>query len=90
MSGEPEPLSEDEDDDSEMESEEHEESLCDWITKSIHEEMKDSGKYIMMAKLAEEKHPDKGYDAILRDIAEEENVHLRHLQEILHDIKKNG
>lgn len=79
-----------EEEDSEMESEEQEESLCDWITKSIHEEMKDSGKYSTMAKLAEEKHPDKGYDAILRDIAEEENVHLRHLQEILHDIKKNG
>lgn len=74
--------------DSESEEESEEETFCDHLKKAIHEEMHDSGKYSDLAKKAAEEFPDRGYDAILRSIAKEETVHLRHLQEILFDIKK--
>lgn len=71
------------------EESEYKETFCDHLKKSIHEEMKDSGKYDEMAKKAEEEYPGMGYAAILRDIAHEETVHLRHLQDILFDIQKH-
>lgn len=80
-------LPEEIDDDSENESE-HGDTFCDHLTASIYEEMKDAGKYDELAKRAAEEYPDRGYDAILRDISREETIHLRHLEDILFDIKK--
>ena len=75
-----------EDSEAEKEGSEAHPSFCETLTEYVHDEWKDSGKYVSLAKLADEEYPGEGYGAILRDIAKEEAIHLKHLQEILSDI----
>lgn len=49
-------------------------------------ELSDHDKYMKLAELADEQYPCRGYGAILRDIAKEEEIHKRHIKAILEDI----
>ena len=71
------------------EDEEEEIDLVDAIQKDIEDEESDNGKYMELAKIADEKFPCRGYGSILRTIAKEEAVHHKHLKAILADIHKN-
>ena len=51
-------------------------------------EMSDHDKYMKLAEMADEQYPCRGYGAILRDIAKEEEIHKRHIKSILDDIDK--
>ena len=64
--------------------------LIDKLKTALEEEKEDAEKYMGMAATAEEKFPGAGYDGILRDIAREEMKHHKHLQEIIHDMRKNA
>lgn len=52
------------------------------------DEMSDNEKYLKLAEEADKMYPCRGYGAILRDIAREEEVHRKHLRLIVEDIKK--
>ena len=71
--------------------EEEDEALdfAEAIQQDIEDEEADNGKYVELAKLADEKYPCRGYGSILRTIAKEEAVHHKHLKAILEDIHKN-
>lgn len=56
------------------------------LIESIEDEKKDMDKYLSLAKMADEAYPDKGYGAVLRDIAREEGIHRQHLEEIVKDM----
>ena len=58
------------------------------LKTAMQEEEKDSNHYGELAAMADKAYPDKGYGSILRDIAEEEKMHRRHLQAIIDDMKK--
>ena len=51
-------------------------------------EASDYDKYMARADKADEAFPDRGYGFILRDIAKEEEIHRRHIKDILDDINK--
>ena len=51
-------------------------------------EMSDHDKYMELAMIADEKYPCRGYGAILRDIAKEEEIHRKHIKAILEDMSK--
>lgn len=63
------------------------ENFHEQLTESLEEETNDAKKYIDMAAMAQQLFPHCGYDAILRDIANEEIRHHKHLQSIIADIK---
>ena len=58
------------------------------LEKDHESEASDYEKYMALADKADEEFPDRGYGFILRDIAKEEEIHRRHIKDILDDINK--
>ena len=56
------------------------------LQEAIEDESADVEKYTEMAETAAAAYPETAYAAVLRDIAREEGVHKRHLEEILSDM----
>ena len=60
------------------------------LEEALEDEAADVEKYTDMAATAAKEWPDAGYCAILRDIAKEEKVHHRHIQEIIDDMHQHA
>ena len=60
------------------------------LEEALEDEAADVDKYTAMADSAAQKWPDSGYSAVLRDIAKEEKVHHRHVQEIIDDMHQHA
>lgn len=60
------------------------------LEKDLADEASDVDKYTKLADIAAAKYPDCGYDSILRDIAHEEEIHHKHIHDILTDLQKKG
>ena len=68
-----------------------EESMTDLkaeLEKALDDESSDAEKYLKLADLAAAKYPGCGYNIILRDIAQEEKTHHKHIKAILADMCK--
>lgn len=63
-------------------------NLEEELMADYESEMGDNEKYLKLAEEADKMYPCRGYGAILRDIAREEEVHRRHLRLIIEDMKK--
>lgn len=60
------------------------------LEKDHESEASDVEKYMKLAAHADEEYPHRGYGAILRDIAKEEEIHKRHIKSILEDMSKRA
>jgi rubrerythrin len=65
---------------------EEEINITDALKKDYESESADHDKYEKLAMAADKQYPCRGYGAILRDIAREEEVHRRHIRMILEDM----
>lgn len=66
-----------------------EDTLLDLLQEDVEAEESDNEKYLKLANHADQEYPDRGYGSILRDIAKEENIHHKHLIDIINDIHKH-
>lgn len=60
--------------------------IAEELKKDYESEEADNGKYLKLAEAADMKYPCRGYGAILRDIAREEETHRKHIKMILEDM----
>lgn len=71
---------------SDIETEKENISLKDKLLQSFYDECDGVKEYNGLSKEMEVMYPNKPYGHILKDMAKEEGIHMRHLHDILSDM----